>query len=193
MPTINAAIVGASGYAGMELARLLILHPNVRAEWFISRAAAGREVCDLIPALDGISDCRFTAPDDADFSNCDVVFFAAPSGVAMRAVPKLLEQGKVVIDIGADFRLRDINIFGEWYGEHTAPQLLQKAVYGLSEYARPQLKKANLIACPGCKSAIMRRHYIELSSSCGIISSARLLLTSLRNTKPLPQLVAVAS
>ena len=150
MPTINAAIVGASGYAGMELARLLILHPNVRAEWFISRAAAGREVCDLIPALDGISDCRFTAPDDADFSNCDVVFFAAPSGVAMRAVPKLLEQGKVVIDIGADFRLRDINIFGEWYGEHTAPQLLQKAVYGLSEYARPQLKKANLIACPGC-------------------------------------------
>lgn len=147
---VKAAVVGATGYAGMELTRLLALHPNVSAELFVSRAAAGRKVAEVIPALDGISDACFTAPEDADYAPFDVVFFAAPGGVAMRDAPGLLAQGKVVIDVGADFRLRDESVFRQWYGKHTAPQLLTQAVYGLSEAMREEIKNANLIACPGC-------------------------------------------
>ena len=134
----------------MELSRLLVLHPDVDAALLVSRAGAGRDIADSIPALDGISDARFTAPEDADYSACDVVFFAAPSGIAMRDAPGLLARGKVVIDLGADFRLRDEGVFAEWYGAHTSPQLLAQAVYGLSEAARAQIKNANLIANPGC-------------------------------------------
>lgn len=147
---VKAAVIGASGYAGMELSRLLVLHPNADAGLFVSRANAGRAIGDIIPALDGISDACFTAPDEADYEPFDVVFFAAPGGVAMRLAPDMLAQGKVVIDLGADFRLRDEKVFGEWYGEHTSPQLLAQAVYGLSEVAREKLARANLIACPGC-------------------------------------------
>lgn len=147
---IKAAVIGASGYTGMELSRLLILHPDVDAAILVSRTDAGRDVADVIAALEGMIDARFVAPEDADVECCDVVFFAAPGGVAMRDAPGLLARGKVVIDLGADFRLRDERVFGEWYGEHTSPQLLSQAVYGLSESARADIKKANLIANPGC-------------------------------------------
>ncbi len=147
---VQAAVVGASGYVGMELARLLVLHPQARVRFFVSRAEAGKKVAESVPALDGFCDAKFCAPEDADYSECDAVFFATPPGVAMRSAGELLAQGKTVIDLSPDFRLRSADVFAKWYCEHSAPELLPRAVYGLSESARAEIAKADLIACPGC-------------------------------------------
>ena len=168
--TINAAVVGASGYTGMELARLLHNHPNVNVGVFVSRAEAGRKVGDLIPSLES-SGATFTTPADADFSKCDAVFFATPSCVAMREAAAILEQGKVVIDLSPDFRLRDTKVFAEWYGEHSAPELLPRAVYGLSENAREQIKRADLIACPGCYATAVNLSLLPFAAA-GLIDGA---------------------
>ena len=153
---VNIAIVGAAGYAGAELARLLASHPGVRAASYVSRSAAGSPVSECVPALRG-SDAAFAHPDSAKLEECDAVFFAAPHGVAMKAAPALVENGVAVIDLGPDFRLRDPALYEKWYGQpHAAPELLTDAVYGLTEAAREKIPAAKIIACPGCHATAMQ-------------------------------------
>ncbi len=148
---IKAGIVGGTGYTGVELLRLLAGHQQVSVEVITSRAEAGRRVDDLFPNLRGHYELCFTAPDTDALAACDVVFFATPHNVAMHSIPELLERGVRIIDLSADFRLRDAGIWSQWYGEdHACPELLQQAVYGLPELNRAAMVDAQLLACPGC-------------------------------------------
>ena len=148
---IKVGIVGATGYTGVELLRLLSAHPDVEISAVTSRSEAGIPVADYFPSLRGVYDLAFQTPEDARLVQCDAVFFATPHGVAMRDAPALLEKGVRVIDLSADFRLRDIPTWEQWYGmPFTAAAALEEAVYGLCELNREQIKTARLIANPGC-------------------------------------------
>ncbi len=144
-------VVGGTGYTGVELLRLLLAHPDVEIAFVTSRAEAGTPVADLHPSLRGHTDLRFVDPERADFPGCEIVFFATPNGTAMRLAPELLAAGVRVVDLAADFRLRDPAVWAEWYGEaHAAPDLLDEAVYGLPEIDREAIARARLVANPGC-------------------------------------------
>lgn len=148
---IKAGVVGATGYAGAELLRLLADHPDADVQEVTSRGNAGTRVSDLFPSLRGRLDLEFTVPDVSRLSACDVVFFSTPHGVAMAMTPALLEAGVKVIDLSADFRIKDATLWSQWYGmEHSCPELLEKAAYGLPELYREQIADACLIANPGC-------------------------------------------
>jgi N-acetyl-gamma-glutamyl-phosphate reductase len=148
---IKAGIVGASGYTGSELLRLLLQHGQVEIRTVTSRAENGRHVADLLPFLRGRTDLKFSNPDFAVLRGCDVVFFATPNGTAMQEAPPLLEAGVRVIDLSADFRLQDVAVWRRWYGmEHACPAWLDRAVYGLPELNRDAIRTAALIANPGC-------------------------------------------
>ncbi len=148
---IQCGIVGATGYTGAELLRLLAAHPAAEIATVTSRAEAGRPVAELFPNLRGAVDLAFTAPDAAPLTDCDVVFFATPNGTAMQQVPALLAAGVRVIDLAADFRLRDPAEWADWYGmPHACPELLAEAVYGLPELHRAAIREARLVANPGC-------------------------------------------
>ncbi|KAB7623041.1 N-acetyl-gamma-glutamyl-phosphate reductase [Alkalilimnicola sp. S0819] len=148
---IKAGIVGGTGYTGVELLRLLARHPEVEVSVITSRGEAGTPVADMFPSLRGFVDLDFSAPDPSRLAECDVVFFATPHGVAMKAVPELLEAGVRVVDLGADFRLRDVPAWERWYGmEHTARDWVERAVYGLPELNRAEIREARLVANPGC-------------------------------------------
>ncbi len=148
---IKVGIVGATGYTGVELLRLLAQHPYTEVTTVTSRQEAGKKVSDLFANLRGIYDLTFSTPDEANLEQCDLVFFATPNGVAMKEAPALLEKGVRVIDLSADYRIKDINIWSEWYKmAHTSPQWVEKAVYGLPELNHEQIKTAQLIANPGC-------------------------------------------
>lgn len=144
-------IVGGTGYTGVELLRLLTAHPQVELAAITSRTEAGRPVSDLYPNLRGHTDLAFVQPTADALTSCDLVFFATPHGVAMAQAPELLAQGIKVVDLSADFRLRDRAVFAHWYGmEHSAPDWNEKAVYGLPEINRGAIAEANLVAAPGC-------------------------------------------
>jgi len=150
---IRVAVIGASGYGGAELARLLAGHPHAQlARATASGERAGARLSDLFPSLRSVCDVVCEELDiERLASDCDFVFISLPHGKAMEIVPSLLERGVKVCDVGADFRLRDAAIFEQWYKHtHTAPQLLGKAVYGLPEWNREAIKKARLVANPGC-------------------------------------------
>jgi N-acetyl-gamma-glutamyl-phosphate reductase len=135
----------------VELLRLLTAHPDVDIAVITSRAEAGRRVDDLFPNLRGHCELAFTEPDTDALASCDVVFYATPHNVAMNSVPALLDAGARVIDLSADFRLRDAATWSHWYGEaHACPALLSQSVYGLPEMYREEIAGANLVACPGC-------------------------------------------
>lgn len=148
---IKVGIVGGTGYTGVELLRLLAVHPHVEVVAITSRGEAGRAVDDLFPNLRGHYNLCFTDPSAGELEHCDVVFFATPHGVAQSTVPGLLEKGIKVIDLSADFRIRDVALWEKWYNQpHACPELIDQAVYGLPEVNREEIKKASLIACPGC-------------------------------------------
>ncbi len=148
---ISAGVVGGSGYAGQELIRILADHPAVGLEVVTSRVDEGKALGELNPGLTNSSDLHLTPTDNPDLENCDVVFFATPHGVAMQSAPKLLETKVKVIDLSPDFRLKDIQVWTQWYGlEHSAPDIVKKAVYGLPEINESQIKDASLVANPGC-------------------------------------------
>ncbi len=151
MNKIKVAIIGGSGYIGGEILRLLLFHPNTEVVGVTSQSHIGQKISKVHPNLLGISNLVFEGDDVTKFKDCDVIFFALPHGLAMEKV-KQLDLGKVkVIDTGADFRLKNIVTFETSYEtKHTAPDLLKKFVYGLPEINKDQIKKANLIACPGC-------------------------------------------
>ena len=148
---IKVGIVGGTGYTGVELLRLLALHPQVALSAITSRSDAGSAVADMFPSLRGYVDLKFADPANANLSACDVVFFATPHGVAMAQAPVLLAAGVKVIDLAADFRLQDVAMFEQWYKmPHSCADVLKQAVYGIPELYRAQVKNAQVIGNPGC-------------------------------------------
>lgn len=160
---IKAGIVGGTGYTGVELLRILALHPEVEITAVTSRADAGVRVDAVYPSLRKRVDVSFTQPDVATLADCDVVFFATPNGTAMQMAEALLAKGVKVIDLSADFRLKDAEEWGHWYGmEHACPDLLKEAVYGLPEVNRAAIQQARLIACPGCYPTAVQLGFLPL-------------------------------
>ena len=160
---MNVGIVGATGYAGVELIRLLLAHPGIAIKRLTSRAEAGRRIDDLFPSLRGYLSLAFEDPAESRFDDCDLVFFATPHAVSMHSMTDLLARGKRVIDLSADFRLRDVDIWQEWYGTtHVAPELIAEAVYGLPEVNREQISGAQLVACPGCYPTAVQLGFLPL-------------------------------
>jgi N-acetyl-gamma-glutamyl-phosphate reductase len=151
MGMVKAGIVGGTGYTGVELLRLLAQHPQVELRAITSRKEAGTAVSAMFPSLRRRVDLAFSEPKAEALRGCDVVFFATPSGVAMAEARALLESGSRVIDLSADFRLRDVAEWERWYKlKHAAPELVAEAVYGLPELNRERLAGARLVANPGC-------------------------------------------
>lgn len=172
---IRVGVVGGTGYTGVELLRLLLRHQGISIELITSRGEAGRRLDDLFPSLRGVCDLCFTDPVAADYSQCDVVFFATPHNVAMREVPNLLAQGARVVDLSADFRLRDVAVWEHWYGErHAAPGLCETAVYGLPETQRDAIRTAQLVACPGCYPTAVQLGFLPLLEA-GIVDASGLI------------------
>lgn len=151
---MRVGIIGASGYVGGELLRLLLFHPKVEVVLATSDKYAGEYIFTVHPNLRGLTQLKFT-PLNLNYiqNNCDLVFTAVPHGSAVKIVHKLLEMGIKVIDMSADFRLKNPEDYVKWYGwEHIYPELLKEAVYGLPELHREEIKNARLVACPGCMS-----------------------------------------
>jgi N-acetyl-gamma-glutamyl-phosphate/LysW-gamma-L-alpha-aminoadipyl-6-phosphate reductase len=149
---LKIGIVGGSGYVGGELLRILLLHPNVEVTIVTSRKSAGEYIFNVHPNLRGITQLKFVPQNISELKKkCDIVFTATPHGSAVNLVPELLQVGLKVIDMSADFRLKNPEDYEKWYGwKHSSPELLKKAVYGLPELHREEIRKANLVACPGC-------------------------------------------
>lgn len=149
---IKVAIVGGTGYTGVELLRLLALHPHAQVEVITSRSEEGVRVADMYPNLrESYPELAFSVPHAERLTACDVVFFATPHGVAHGLADEILQAGTRVIDLSADFRLEDADEWAQWYGQpHGAPHLLADAVYGLPEVNRAKIKDARLVAVPGC-------------------------------------------
>ena len=163
MTKIKVGIVGGTGYTGVELLRLLANHPNVELQVITSRSEAGLPVSDLFPNLRGQLDIAFSEPDVEKLKSCDLVFFATPNGVAMKMVPELIDSGVKVIDLAADFRIKDIKVWEQWYGmEHACPNYVAQAVYGLPEVNRDEIKQASLIANPGCYPTAVQLGFLPL-------------------------------
>ncbi|MCD7781732.1 MAG: N-acetyl-gamma-glutamyl-phosphate reductase [Methanosphaera sp.] len=147
MSKIDVGIIGASGYTGGELMRLLVNHPHVNIKTVTSRANEGKPVLTLHPNLEGV-ELEFSNPDPSDV-DCDIVFSALPHGASMKLVPEYLDNSMRVVDLSGDFRFSDIKTYEKWYDmEHLHPEL--EAVFGLPEINREHIKDANLIANPGC-------------------------------------------
>ncbi len=172
---VKVGIVGGTGYTGVELLRLLADHAEVSLAVITSRTESGRRVDDLFPNLRGYYDLNFTEPDLRTLSKCDVVFYATPHNVAMHGVPRLLAAGVRVIDLSADFRLRDAEVWSQWYGEeHACPDLLERAVYGFPEVNRAKIAGAQLVACPGCYPTSVQLGLIPLLSA-GVVDRRSLI------------------
>ena len=148
---LKVAIIGASGYTGQELIRLLLRHPNVEITALTSRKFDGMKVAEVFRTFASEIDLTFTAPSPNHISNLsDLIICALPHKAAMNIVPELLKSGKKVIDLSADFRFNNPEVYEKWYSSHTCPGLLKESVYGLPELYRDQIRKANLVANPGC-------------------------------------------
>jgi len=149
---VKVGIIGASGYVGGELLRLLLKHPRVEVGVATSSRNAGEFIHRVHPNLRGWTKLKFVAPDPLKMTDdCDLIFVATPHGVSSTFIPQILETGMKVIDVSADFRLKDPKAYVKWYRwEHKCPELLEKSVYGLPELHRDEIKKAQLVACPGC-------------------------------------------
>ncbi len=172
---IRAGIVGGTGYTGVELLRILALHPDVQVSAVTSRADAGQRVDKIYPSLRGYCDALFSLPETANLLDCDVVFFATPNGTAMTMAGELLDQGIKVIDLSADFRIKEIADWETWYGmTHASPQLVAEAVYGLPELNREAIRQARLIACPGCYPTAVQLGFLPLIEA-GLIDSQNLI------------------
>ena len=175
MSKIKVGIVGGTGYTGVELLRLLALHPNAELAVITSRGEAGLPVADMFPSLRGYVDLKFSDPAQVDLSGCDVVFFATPNGIAMQQTRDLLAKGVRVIDLAADFRIKDIATWEKWYGmTHACPELVAEAVYGLPEINREKIKQAKLVANPGCYPTAVQLGFMPLLES-GVIDPTFLI------------------
>ncbi|MEQ9545866.1 MAG: N-acetyl-gamma-glutamyl-phosphate reductase [Marinobacter sp.] len=160
---IKVGIVGGTGYTGVELLRILAVHPEATVSCITSRSEAGLPVADMYPNLRGHYDLAFSEPDLDTLAACDLVFFATPHGVAMRMMPELMAAGTRVVDLSADFRLRDLDVWANWYGmAHETPEWAAKAVYGLPEVVREEVRGAQLVANPGCYPTAVQLGFLPL-------------------------------
>ncbi len=160
---IKTGIVGGTGYTGVELLRILATHPDAEVVCITSRSEAGIPVADMYPNLRGYYDLAFSEPDAEVLAQCDLVFFATPHGVAMRMAPELLKQGVRVVDLSADFRIKDLDVWARWYGmPHETADWVEQAVYGLPEVARDAIRGARLVANPGCYPTAVQLGFLPL-------------------------------
>lgn len=172
---IKVGILGATGYAGIEVVRLLISHPEVQITRIISQSFVGKRISDVYPNLKGVCDIECSALDEDDIAqNCDLVFTALPHGASKTVIPSLFRKGLKIIDLSGDFRYNDPEVYAMWYDEpHSAPEILAESVYGLCELHRDEIKKHRLIGNPGCYT------------TCSIMALAPLVANSIVETKNL--------
>ena len=160
---IKVGIVGGTGYTGVELLRLLAQHPGIELTAITSRKEAGLPVAEMFPSLRKRVTLKFSDPADSPLDRCDVVFFATPNGVAMNDTPKLVAAGVRVIDLAADFRIKDVATWEKWYGmTHASPELVAESVYGLPEVNREKIRKARVVANPGCYPTAVQLGFLPL-------------------------------
>jgi N-acetyl-gamma-glutamyl-phosphate reductase len=172
---IKVGIVGGTGYTGVELLRLLAQHPEVELTAITSRGDAGTAVADMFSSLRGRVSLNFVDPKAAALDQCDLVFFATPNGVAMGQTQALLDAGVRVIDLAADFRIKDIAEWEKWYGmKHAAAELVAEAIYGLPEANRDKIRSARLVANPGCYPTAVQLGFLPLVEA-GLVDTAHLI------------------
>jgi N-acetyl-gamma-glutamyl-phosphate reductase len=160
---IKVGIVGGTGYTGVELLRLLAQHSEVEIAVITSRKEAGMPVADMFPSLRGRVALKFSDPTESSLERCDVVFFATPNGIAMNDAKRLIDAGVRVIDLAADFRIKDVAVWEKWYGmTHASPELVAEAVYGLPETHRDRIRKARIVANPGCYPTAVQLGFLPL-------------------------------
>ncbi|HEU4708698.1 MAG TPA: N-acetyl-gamma-glutamyl-phosphate reductase [Methylophilaceae bacterium] len=175
MAKVKVGIVGGTGYTGVELLRLLALHPEVQLTAITSRGEAGLPVADMFPNLRGSIDLAFSDPAKSDLAGCDVVFFATPNGIAMQQARELLDKGVRLIDLAADFRIQDIATWEKWYGmTHACPEVVKTAVYGLPELNREKIRGAQLVANPGCYPTSVQLGFMPLIQA-GVVDESNLI------------------
>ena len=163
---LKVGVVGGTGYTGVELLRLLAQHQHCELKVITSRQEAGTPVAAMFPNLRGHVDLDFSAPSDTALKQCDVVFFATPNGVAMQQARTLFDAGVRIIDIAADFRIKDVATWEKWYAtKHACPELIAEAVYGLPEVNREQIKGARIVANPGCYPTAVQLGFLPLLKS----------------------------
>lgn len=168
---IKAAVLGATGYAGIELVRLLAGHSEASIEVLGSQSFAGQEISEVYKNFNHILDKKCTELDLDEVAKCDVAFTALPHGASKTVIPSLLDRGLKVIDLSGDYRYDDAAVYEEWYGEkHSSPELLKESVYGLPELHRDKIKNARLIGNPGCYT------------TCSILGAAPLLASKIGKT-----------
>jgi len=177
---LKIGVVGGTGYTGVELLRLIAQHPQAELTCITSRSEKGLAVSDLFPNLRGHIDIAFSDPNEAPLKECDLVFFATPNGIAMQHAVELLDAGVKLIDLAADFRLKDESVWTDWYkdasktGNHACPELLAQAVYGLPEINREKIKTAQLVANPGCYPTAVQLALLPLIEA-GLVDTSRLI------------------
>lgn len=172
---IKVGVVGGTGYTGVELLRLLARHPGVELTAITSRGDAGTPVANMFPSLRGWVDLAFVTPQEAHLEACDLVYFATPNGIAMQQARALVDAGVRVIDLAADFRIRDIEEWQKWYGmEHVAPELVDEAVYGLPEVNRDKIRQARVLANPGCYPTAVQLGFLPLVEA-GLVDVSSLI------------------
>jgi N-acetyl-gamma-glutamyl-phosphate reductase len=172
---IKIGIVGGTGYTGVELLRLLGEHPQADIRAITSRKDAGTRLADMFPSLRGRYDLAFCDPAEAGLDRCDVVFFATPHGVAMAQARELTAQGVKIIDLAADFRLKDPAVFEKWYGmPHACPDLLAESVYGLPEMHREAIRTARIVGNPGCYPTAVQLGFLPLLEA-GVVDTGHLI------------------
>lgn len=173
--TIKVGIVGGTGYTGVELLRLLALHPQCELRAITSRKEAGMAVAEMFPNLRGHVSLKFSEPANSGLERCDVVFFATPNGVAMQEARALVDAGVRIIDLAADFRIRDVALWEQWYKmKHACPELVAEAVYALPEINRDEIRKARVIANPGCYPTAVQLGFLPLVEA-GCVDLAHLI------------------
>jgi N-acetyl-gamma-glutamyl-phosphate reductase len=172
---IKIGIVGGTGYTGVELLRLLAQHPEADVRAITSRKDAGTRVADMFPSLRGRYDLAFSDPAATDLAGCDAVFFATPHGVAMAQARELAAAGVRIIDLAADFRLKDPAVFEQWYGmPHACPELLAESVYGLPEVNREAIRTARIVGNPGCYPTAVQLGLLPLLEA-GVVDAGHLI------------------
>lgn len=172
---MRIGIIGGSGYTGVELLRLLCQRADLEIVFISSRANVGSRVDEMYPSLRGFVDLSFSDPAAVMQANCDLVFFATPNGTAMRQARELLDAGVKIIDLSADFRLQDVAVWSKWYGmDHECPELVADAVYGLPEMNRELIKRASLVANPGCYPTTVQLGFLPLLEA-GIVKTSNLI------------------
>ena len=184
---LKVAILGGSGYTGLELLRILSRHKGVEVGSVTSRQHSGKYVMEVFPQLKGYYDgLKFVDPSVFFSIDAELFFCALPHGSSMEVAPPLMKKGKRIVDLSADFRIKDIKVYEKWYGKHKSKELLKKAVYGLPELYREKIKNASLVANPGCyptgailslaplvKSGVIDTGSIIIDSKSGVSGAGR--------------------